>query len=81
MIIKQLELFRFRRFERARVLLAPGLNVIQGPNEAGKSTLRSALTTAFFGNPTSASEAVRGRRRACRSTRPSCARRRRARRR
>jgi DNA repair exonuclease SbcCD ATPase subunit len=59
MVLKQLELFRFKRFLKKTITFAPGLNIIRGPNEAGKSTLRAALTTVLFGNPTSNSEAVR----------------------
>lgn len=32
--------------------LSPHLNVVQGPNEAGKSTLRDFVRAAFFGFPT-----------------------------
>ncbi len=59
MVLKQLELFRFKRFLEKKITFAPGLNIIRGPNESGKSTVRAALTTALFGNPTSNSEAVR----------------------
>jgi uncharacterized protein YhaN len=56
--LTRLELKRFRCFREATVEFAPGLNVVRGPNESGKSTLRQALLAAFFGNPTSQSEAV-----------------------
>ncbi|MCK5218697.1 AAA family ATPase, partial [bacterium] len=36
----------------------PGLNVVRGPNESGKSTLRAALMAVLFGNPTSSSETI-----------------------
>ena len=36
----------------------PGLNIVRGPNESGKSTLRAALMAVLFGNPTSSSETV-----------------------
>lgn len=53
MIIRKLSLARFRRFDTLELAFAPGLNVIQGPNEAGKSTLLSALKLALFANPAS----------------------------
>ncbi len=59
MVLKQLELLRFKHFLNHRVDFQPGFNVIRGPNESGKSTLRRALLTAFFGNPTSSSEGVK----------------------
>lgn len=58
MVITRLEIRRFRRFREARFDFKPGLNIVRGPNEAGKTTLRSALLAALFGNPTSVSEAT-----------------------
>lgn len=46
-----LRLRHFRRFEEAEYRFDPGLNVLVGPNEAGKSTLRQAILAAFFVNP------------------------------
>lgn len=60
MVLKQLDLFRFKQFKHARVTFRPGFNVICGPNESGKTTLREALLLAFFGNPTATSDSVRG---------------------
>ncbi|MCD4812599.1 AAA family ATPase [bacterium] len=59
MLLKRLELKRFRKFSHQVISFAPGLNIICGPNESGKSTLRTALTTVLFGNPTSTSELTR----------------------
>lgn len=41
---------QFRRFDQAVELnqLQAGLNIVAGPNEAGKSTLAQAIRTAFF---------------------------------
>jgi len=50
-ILKKLSLKRFGCFEDFEASFKPGLNVIKGPNEAGKSTLCSALLTALFTNP------------------------------
>lgn len=58
MVLKHLEIKRFKCWQSLSVDFAPGLNVITGPNESGKSTLRAALMAVLFGNPTSVSEAV-----------------------
>jgi len=50
-ILKKLGLKRFACFQDFEASFEPGLNVIKGPNEAGKSTLCSALLTALFTNP------------------------------
>jgi exonuclease SbcC len=49
---------RIRHFKSVRdltLVLRPGLNVLVGPNEAGKSTLMEALHAAFFVNADSTS--------------------------
>lgn len=38
----------FQALERARVTLGPGLNVLYGPNDLGKSTLASAIRAALL---------------------------------
>ena len=43
MIIKSLKLARFAGINDLEVTLAPGLNVLFGPNEAGKSTVVEGL--------------------------------------
>lgn len=50
MQLTRLEVRQLRRFREPYVLsdLAPGLNIIAGPNEAGKSTLVRALRALFF---------------------------------
>lgn len=48
MIIHRLKLQHFKRFRNYEILLEPGLNVIKGSNEAGKSTLLEALISSFF---------------------------------
>ncbi len=58
MVITRLEIQRFKCWRRARFDFKPGLNVVRGPNESGKSTLRAALMAVLFGNPTSSSETV-----------------------
>ena len=51
MIIYRLHLRRFGRFEDLEVAFRPGLNVVKGPNEAGKSTLQQALLMALLAQP------------------------------
>lgn len=48
MIIRRLRLFPFGCFDDKEVVFAPGLNVILGPNEAGKSTLFNAVKSSFL---------------------------------
>ncbi len=49
MRVERLDLVAFGPFRDRRIELAPGLTVIYGPNEAGKSSLHAALTTALCG--------------------------------
>lgn len=42
----------FGALERRAILFAPGLNIIEAPNEAGKSTLSAFLRTMLYGLPT-----------------------------
>jgi len=48
MRIERIRLERFRRFDELDIELAPGLNVVRGPNESGKSTLVSAIVAGLF---------------------------------
>jgi DNA repair exonuclease SbcCD ATPase subunit len=43
MILRKLRLERFGRFTQGQWEFAPGLTVVRGPNEAGKSTMREAI--------------------------------------
>jgi exonuclease SbcC len=47
-IVRRLRLFPFGCFDDKEVVFAPGLNVILGPNEAGKSTLFNAVKSSFL---------------------------------
>ncbi|HET8678906.1 MAG TPA: AAA family ATPase [bacterium] len=49
MKITQLRLRRFKRFADWQTGLAPGLTVIRGPNEAGKTTVMEAVFEGLFG--------------------------------
>ncbi len=48
MILRSLRLQRFGRFADASWEFEPGLNVIRGSNEAGKSTMREAIVRLLF---------------------------------
>ncbi|HEY8135988.1 MAG TPA: ATP-binding protein, partial [Candidatus Limnocylindrales bacterium] len=52
MIITRLRLTNFRRHRALDVQLGPGLNVVRGANEAGKSTIQRAIEMALFRRPT-----------------------------
>lgn len=49
MIIKQLRLSHFGKFENREIALKPGVNIIYGNNEAGKTTIHSFIRAMFFG--------------------------------
>ena len=51
MRIERIRLERFRRFQELDIELSPGLNVVRGPNEAGKSTLQTAIADLLFTDP------------------------------
>ena len=53
MRIRRLELHDFRRYRDLAVDLAPGLTVIRGPNEAGKTTIQRAIELAITRRVTS----------------------------
>ncbi len=59
MILRRLRIQRFLGLTDATFEFAPGINVIVGPNEAGKSTLRRAIRTALYGNPAGTSAKIR----------------------
>ncbi|WP_409228769.1 ATP-binding protein [Gudongella sp. SC589] len=49
MIIRELHLHGFGKFNDFTLRLQPGLNIIYGPNESGKSTLHSFISGMFYG--------------------------------
>jgi uncharacterized protein YhaN len=59
MILHRLELRRFLGLPDHTFDFDPGLNVVVGPNEAGKSTLRNAIRTVLYENPATASSRLR----------------------
>ncbi|MGN0204832.1 MAG: ATP-binding protein [Coprococcus sp.] len=56
MIIKQLNLDHFGKFHDTEIHLEPGINVVYGANESGKSTIHSFIQCMLFG-----AERLRGR--------------------
>lgn len=60
MILHRLYLRRFLGIVDGSFEFAPGVNVIVGPNEAGKSTLRQAVKTALYENPATTSQEIKG---------------------
>ena len=51
MILRRLRVRHFLGLVDETFELSPGINVIIGPNEAGKSSLRTAIRAALYGNP------------------------------
>lgn len=49
MMIDTLNLTHFGRFHQASLRLSPGINVIYGENEAGKSTIHKFIQEMLFG--------------------------------
>jgi len=51
MILRRVRIRRFKGFQDTTLTFGPGLNVIQGPNESGKTTVMEALFAALLVNP------------------------------
>lgn len=51
MTITQIRLRRFKKFAEWSTTLAPGLTVVRGPNEAGKTTVMEAIFEGLFREP------------------------------
>lgn len=49
MQIREAEIFSFGKLMNKKITFAPGINVIYGANEAGKTTLHDFLTAMLFG--------------------------------
>lgn len=60
MILRRLQVQGFRGLRDAVVDFAPGLNVVRGPNEAGKSTLQAAIVALLFEDPGSTAGRIEG---------------------
>lgn len=63
MILRRIALRDFGRFANFKADLTPGLNVIFGNNEEGKSTLREAIRLALFQDPRTTDRNVLSRKR------------------
>ncbi|MHC4250591.1 MAG: AAA family ATPase [Planctomycetota bacterium] len=61
MRLDRVTLRSFKGLSEFAAALAPGLNVVLGPNEAGKSSFLEALRAAFFESATTTSKAKVGR--------------------
>lgn len=59
MILHRLRVRRFLGLRDATFTFAPGVNVVIGPNESGKSTLRSAIFAVLYANPATTSTKFR----------------------
>lgn len=49
MYIKEMRVFGFKRFSKLQVEFSPGINIVVGNNDAGKSTLLEAITAVLDG--------------------------------
>ncbi len=56
MKIKKLKIKNFKKFDDATFEFSEGVNVVQGLNEAGKSTLSHAILVLLFGDPATKSK-------------------------
>ncbi len=61
MRIDKCQIDRYGKLSKFSSSFSPGLNLIKGPNEAGKSTLVDALTDALFENPKTSKKDVKAR--------------------
>ena len=59
MKIERCEIKRFGKLKNFKAEFAPGLNLVKGPNEAGKSTLVEALGAGLFDDPQDVSREVK----------------------
>ena len=49
MIIRELDMRHYGRFEDQKMTFHSGINIIYGPNESGKTTMHSFIRAMFFG--------------------------------
>ncbi|RJQ52334.1 MAG: hypothetical protein C4521_10695 [Actinobacteria bacterium] len=59
MIVRRIVLSGFRKFDDRAIELSDGLNVVRGPNEAGKSTIHTALRTLLYDKATTTDRKVK----------------------
>ena len=58
MKINSVYLNNFKKFKDKKFEFNPGLNIVFGPNESGKSTLISAILHGLFGDASSRSKEI-----------------------
>ncbi len=58
MMLTRLALQKFKRFEDLDLVLVPGINVIKGPNESGKSSLIQGFLAGLFWKVTSTRQEI-----------------------
>lgn len=58
MVITELKLKNFKRFRDTTITLGPGLSILLGDNETGKTTLLEALLAVLFASPKSRAKGV-----------------------
>ena len=63
MQILRLRIFNFRLFTEADFRFSPGMNLVRGPNESGKSSLVNAMVTCLFEKPGARNKVIRSARR------------------
>ena len=51
MTIKEVYMNNFGKFQKKRISFQPGINIVYGENESGKTTLYTFLQGIFFGIP------------------------------
>jgi len=51
MLLQRIALERFRQLDQVEYTFQPGLNLIKGPNESGKTTLQEAILFVLLGDP------------------------------
>ena len=49
LVIRELKLYHFGKFHQKSLSLRPGINIIYGGNEAGKSTIHRFIKAMLFG--------------------------------
>lgn len=59
MQIKKLKIDKYKKFKGLELSFKPGINVIVGKNEAGKSTVVKAIVDSLFLNPTTKTKDVK----------------------
>ena len=59
MRIRSFRLANFKRFEDREITFGPGMNLVVGGNESGKSSIAEALATVLYANPASKAQTLK----------------------